>query len=240
MEAHDTSDAVVVMALYADEMKRTLTGRAGDWLARNGWPHLTMIVAFAVAGWTAYECSILLMNWAGLALRFAVNFLASYAAFLFCLSVWLATKPTLDRAALLDGAPKTIETKDPWDDDAIEQREQLVEHTTRSLENANKGDGAQALVGLALFAMVVGALIVASHMIWYARWHLGRMLVAGGKVTHRTLAAAPAVAWLVTPFRQTVWAAVILLVHYALLGLILQLAFPQAQTVAEIVRKVRN
>jgi hypothetical protein len=221
-------------------MKRTLTGRAGDWLARNGWPHLTMIVSFAVAGWAAYECSTLLMNWAGLALRFSVNFLAGYATFLFCLSVWLATKPTLDRSELLDGAPQDIETKDPWDDEAIERRGQMAEHVGRSVNDAPQGNAAQALVGLALLAMIIGALIVASHMIWYARWHLGRMLVAGGKVSHRTLGAAPAVAWLVTPFRQTVWAAVILLVHYALLGLILQLAFPQAQTVVEIMRKVRN
>jgi len=227
------------MALYSHEMQKALTGRAGDWLARKAWPHVTMVVAFAVSAWTAYECSIRIANVGGLALRFSLNFLAAYAVFVLCLGIWIWTKPTLDRSALLDGAPESIETKDPWDDEAVELREQIVDHASRSAKDSARGDGAQALIGLTLFAMIFGTLFVAAHMVWYARWHLGRMLVLGGKIRHRTLTDIPVVPWLVTPLRLTVWAATILLVHYALLGLLLQLAFPQARTLAEVVRLAR-
>ena len=226
-----------MMALYTHQMHKALTGRAGDWLARHAWPHVAMTVAFAVSAWAAYECSIRITDWGGLTLRFCVNFLSAYAAFLICLGLWLWTKPTLDRPALLDGAPEFIETKDPWDDEAVELREQVLDQANRSAQA--QGKGAQGLAGLALLVMILGPVLVAMHMIWYARWHLGHMLVLGGKVRHRTLTTPPAVAWLVIPLRQTVWAAVILLVHYVLLGLLLEWAFPQATTLADVVRLAR-
>ena len=228
------------MALYSQEMRKALTGRAGDWLARNAWPHVAMTVAFAISGWAAYECSIRITDWGGLTLRFSINFLAAYAAFLLCLGLWLWTKPTLDRPALLEGAPEFIETKDPWDDEAVELRQKVADEAQRAARDANQGGGPQGLVTWALFVMVFGPLFVAAHMIWYARWHLGHLLVLSGKVRHRTLMTPPAAAWLVVPFQQTVWAAVILLVHYVLLGLLLQWAFPQATTLAEVVRLARR
>ena len=94
----------------------------------------------------------------------------------------------------------------------------------------------QALVGLAHLCDDFWSGVVAAHIIWYARWHLGHMLVLGGKVRHRTLAATPAMPWLAAPLRLTLGAATILLVHYALLGLLLQLAFRQAATIADVVR----
>ena len=224
---------------YADEMRKALTGRAGDWLARHTWPHLTMVVALALSAWAAYQCSHFIVGWGGLTLRFSVNFLAAYAIFVLCLGLWLWTKPSLDRSALLDGAPKLIETKNPWDDDAIEGREQLIEHASRSAEDQARGEGVQGLIGLAIAAMILGTLFVAVHMVWYARWYLGRLLVQGGKLRHRTLTDVHAVSWLRAPLQLTEWAAVILLVHYALLGLLLQWAFPQAVTVADIVRRAR-
>ena len=60
-----------------------------------------------------------------------------------------------------DGAPEAIETKDPWDDDAIELREQVVVHASRSARDGARGDGAKALVGLTLFVMIFGAWFVA-------------------------------------------------------------------------------
>jgi len=180
------------------------------------------------------------MDWGGLTLRFSVNFLAAYAAFLLCLGLWLWTRPTLDRPALLDGAPEFIETKDPWDDEAEELRRRTLDQANDSALDAGRDKGAQGLAGLALFVMIVGPLLVAMHMIWYARWHLGHLLVLSGKVRHRTLTTPSAAAWLVVPFQQTVWAAAILLVHYVLLGLLLQWAFPQATTLAEVVRLARR
>jgi hypothetical protein len=198
-----------------------------------------MIVAFVLAAWAAYQCSLCTVGWGGLAVRFSVNFLAAYAVFALCLDFWLWTKPSLDRSALLDGAPETIETQNPWDDEAIEAREQLIEQSRRSVEHQARAEGAQGLIGLAIVAMIVGTLFVAAHMMWHARWYLGNLLVLGGKVRHSTITPPRAVSGLMAPLQLTGWAALILLVHYALLGLLLQWAFPQAVTVADIARLVR-
>ena len=164
-------------------------------------------------------------------------FLVGYAIFVLYLVLWLWTKPPLDTSALLDGRTKFIETKNPWDDEAIEGRERLIEHAQRSAEDQVRQEGAQALIALAIAAMIVGTLFVAVHMMWYARWYLGRLLVLGGKVRHRTLTDIPSASWVTAPLQLTIWAAVILLVHYALLGLLLQWAFPQASTVADLVMR---
>jgi hypothetical protein len=225
------------MAYYADQMRKGLTGRAGDWLARHSWPHLTMILAFILSAWAAYLCSNYIVGWGGFSFRFSVNFVAGYAVFVSCLGLWLWTKPSLDRSALLDGAPELIETQDPWDNEAIESRQRLIDDSMRTAEREARGDGLQGLIGLAVVTMVLGTLFVAMHMMWYARWYLGHLLVLGGKVRHRALTDVSAVPWLTAPVRLTFWAAVILLVHYALLGLLLQWAFPQAVTVSDIGRR---
>lgn len=176
-----------------------------------------------------------------MALRFSVNFLAGYAVFVLYLALWIATKPSLDRSALLDGAPETIETKNPWDDEEFETTKQLIEQTQESIQNQEQDQGLQGLIGLTVFAVLMGTLFVATHMTWYARWYLGRLLILGGKVRHRTLPDAPAgVSCVTAPLQLTIWAALILLAHYALLGLLLQWAFPQAATVADIVRSLRR
>ncbi len=225
------------MAYYADQMRKGLTRRAGDWLARHSWPHVTMILAFILSACAAYLCSNYIVGWGGFPLRFSVNFLAGYAVLVACLELWLWTKPSLDRAALLEGAPESIETQDPWDDEAVESRQRLIDESISSAQRESRGDGVQGLIGLAIIAMVVGTLFVAMHMMWYARWYLGYLLVLGGKVRHRALKDAGVVPWLTAPVRLTFWAAVILLVHYALLGLLLQWAFPQAVTVSDIGRR---
>jgi len=223
------------MGFYADKLRQVLTGRTGDWLARHTWPHLTMVAAFALSALAAHQCSLVIVNWGGFALRFSVNFLAGYSIFLLCLGLWQSAQPPLDQASLLDGASESIGTKNPWDDDAVEAREQFIEHAERSAKLQVRGEGLQGLIALAVLAMIVGTLIVAMHMIWYARWYLGRLLVLGGKVRHRTLPNLPLISRIMAPLWLTGWAAVILLVHYALLGLLLQWAFPKAVTVADIV-----
>jgi hypothetical protein len=228
------------MSYYADHMRQVLTGRAGDWLARRASPHLTITLAIALSGLGAYECSLRIVNWGSFALRFGVNFLAAYTVFVLCLVFWLWTKRPLDSADLLDGAPGTIETKDPWDDEAIESTERFIEQFRYSAEQEVRQHGAQALLGLAVAAMILGTLFVAAHMIYYARWYLGQLLVEGGKVRHRTLIDKSLVAWILAPFRLTFWAGVILLGHYVILGLLVQWAFPQAVTVADIVGRMRS
>jgi|GEM_PF-2265638 len=225
------------MAYYADQMRKALIGRTGDWLARHSWPYATMFLAFVLSFWAAYQCSHHVLGWGGFSIRFSVNFLAGHFVFVAYLSLWLWTKPSLDQSVLLKGASDAIETQDPWDDEANESRQRIVEETTRSAIRESRGDGVQGLIGLSVLAMIVGTLFVAMHMMWYARWYLGNLLVLGGKVRHRTLQDITAVPWLTAPVRLTVWAAVILLVHYALLGLLLQWAFPAATTVADIVRR---
>ena len=84
------------MGYYAERLRTALTGRAGDWLARHAWPHLTMALAFVLSVWAAYQCSQSVLGWGGLAVRFSVNFLAAYAMFVLCLGLWLSLKPSLD------------------------------------------------------------------------------------------------------------------------------------------------
>jgi len=227
------------MGFYAEKMRIALTGRAGDWLARHSWPRLTMLVAFSLSASAAYQFSQYTVGWGGLAVRFSLSFLVAYAVFVLCLALWLSLKPSVDQAALLDGAPEAIETKNPWDDEAIENREQVIEHATRSAEQQAHTEGVGGLIVLALVAMIVGTVFVAAHMTWYARWYLGRLLVLGGKVRHRSLTEVPAASCLTAPVQLTLWTAVILLAHYAMLGLLLQWAFPQAVTVADIVRRMQ-
>ena len=228
------------MSYYAHRMHKALSGRAGDWLARHAWPHLTMVVAVTVASLAAFQCSLGIVNWGGFALRFSINFLVGYAVLVLCLAIWLWTKPSLHPEDLLDGATKTIETKNPWDDEAIEARERLIEQATESARHQAFDDGAAGLLGLAIASLIFGTLFVAAHLIWYARWYLGRLLLLGGKVHHRTLADVPAISWLTAPLQITGAAAVILLVHYALLGVILEWAFPGAATIADLAGKLRR
>jgi len=225
--------------VYADTMRTALTGRAGDWLARHSWPRITMVAVFSLSAWAAYQCSNWIAGWGGFATRFSISFLAGYAVFVLCLVCWLWIRPSLDQVALLDGAPDSIETINPWGEEATEAREQFLDGARRSAEHQARADGAQGLIGLAVAAIIVGTLFVVLHMVWYARWYLGRLLLLGGKVRHRTLENQQAFSYLAAPVQITIWAAVILLVHYALLGLILQWAFPQAVTIADIVRRMR-
>lgn len=228
------------MSFYNNQMRIALTGRAGDWLARRAWPHFTMMGAFVLSGLVALLCSHFTASWGGFAFRFGVNFLAGYAAFVLCLGLWLRGKPSLDQSALLEGAPALIETKNPLDDEELENRERLLDATKRSAQDqAQRVENAQGLFGLALAAYIIGAIFVAAYMTWYARWHLGCLLVQGGKVRHRTLEREPVDSWLTSPLRLTLTAGVVLLLHYTLLGLILQWTFPQATTLGDIIRAIR-
>ncbi len=167
------------MPFYAEEMRKALTARAGDWLARHAWPRLTLITAFTLSALGAYDCAHWIVSWGGFALRFSVVFLVGYAIFVVYLVLWLWTKPLLDPSDLLDGAPKAIETKDPWDDEAAEGRQQLIEQTTRSTINQGQQAGVQGLLVLSIVGVILGTLFVAMHMLWYARWYLGRLMVLG-------------------------------------------------------------
>ena len=228
------------MSYYAQRMHKVLTARAGDWLARHAWPHLTMVVAFALSFLAAYQCSIGIVNWGGFAIRFSINFLVGYAVYVLSLAIWLGTKSSLQSDDLLKGAPKTIETKNPWSDEAIEDRERFIEQTTESASRDALEDGAAGLLGAAIAILILGTLFVAAHLIWYARWYLGRLLILSGKIRHRTLMDAPPLNWLTAPLQVTGAAAVILLLHYALLGAILEWAFPGATTIADLAGKLRK
>lgn len=83
---------------------------------------------------------------------------------------------------------------------------------------------------------IAGILLVAWHWVRHARWYLGKLLVLGGKVRHRTVSVPDSGAWLLLPLRQTVWPAVALVLHYWLIGLLLQVLFPAATTVADVIR----
>jgi hypothetical protein len=221
---------------YADRMQKVLTGRTGDWIARRSRPWLVMLLAFLAACLSAFECSSMLLTLgvSGMAIRFALSFLAAYAAFLLILSAWFLLMPAIDARSLLDGAPQTIETTSPQDDDT-----DWEEQVRQAMQHVDAQDRAKALVGFLLIAAVLGALFVMLHWIRFARWYLAELLLLGGKVRHkvtRRLEVAPS---FVVLLRQTIWIALTLLVHYSLIGLSLQLAFPLAATVVDVIGLVR-
>jgi hypothetical protein len=197
-----------------------------------------MVVAFALSFFAAYQCSLYIVSWGGFALRFAINFAVGYAVYVLSLAIWLGAKPSLRSEDLLEGASETIETKNPWSDEAIEARERLVDQAVESARH--EADGAKGLLGAAIVALILGTLFVAAHLIWYARWYLARLFILSGKIRHRTLVDVPAASWLTAPLQITGAAAVILLLHYALLGAILEWAFPGATTIADLAGRMRR
>jgi hypothetical protein len=80
--------------------------------------------------------------------------------------------------------------------------------------------------------------IVALYWIFFAPWFLGQLLVLGGKIQHRTLPESGSASWLLALMQQTKWIAIILGLHYLAIGFALQLIFPQAATVADVVRVI--
>lgn len=58
----------------------------------------------------------------------------------------------------------------------------------------------------------------------------------GGRIRHPASQFDPAQAWLWAPFRQTGVIAIMLVLHYLLVGFIFDIEFPQADTVFAALR----
>lgn len=230
------------MGFYAEQMQKALACRAGDWICVHHAPRTIMLFTFLASMASAYGGSSWLLS-AGIqsmAVRFAICFVLAYLVFLAVLGCWYLHVPRVGKRELLEQAAAAPRTQDPTD---VDREESAWERSFNDgLEQAmqrNPQQGAAALAGLCIFAAIIGALIVAFHWIRYAPWYLGQLLVLGGKVEHRAIPRASPNAWIAVLLSQTKWVAIILFVHYVAIGVGLQLSFPQAHTVADVLRLMR-
>lgn len=235
--------------VYSERMQKALVGRAGDWLTRQSLPRLTMTLAVAVGTMASMQCADAIVGVRSLGLRFPACFLAGYVGYLATLGAWYLCRSPVNSRTLLQDAPPTIRTAEPWsanlDDDGDPQNpfsssdadfwRQMRESTLR---DAGK-DVPGALIAFLLSVAFLGAILVGVHRIVYAPWYLGELLVLGGKVRHETSSAPPAQFWAAVLFWQSRYEAIALCVHYVLLGLLLQLVFPNAATMSDVFRFMR-
>lgn len=223
---------------YADRMRTALIGRAGDWLARRSWPQGTMLLSFAAAGLAGYAASLALDSLAapGVALRIMLGSAAAYAGYGLFYTAWIRCQPTTPAMSLLEGAPADIETRSPWDDeDGVAERiERAFEQQVH--QSNHNGDSGLGLLGFLLLVSLLGLVFVALHACWYARWNLGALLVDGGRIEHRALGPRDPWAWIAAPFRQSGVIALALAMNHATLAVIAQWQFPQANSLADVLR----
>lgn len=226
--------------VYADQLRVALTGRLGDWLRRERCPRAVMTFALLFAGLIGFGWSALLFDIGlrNMSMRFSLGYFVAYSAFVLFLGAWLHTAPELNRQRLMDGAPSDICTRDPGDIDDTDESSAMRRAFRSSFEHEIRvrGMDPRGLAGLAIAAAIIGVIAVAWHYIWQAPWHLAQMLIEAGKLRHRALPAPSQFAWLLAPIHRTGWAALILGLHYAAAGWILQAVFPQAVTIADVVR----
>lgn len=227
-----------MMGFYADRMRTALTLLAGDWITRHGRPRMVVVIAFVASFVAAHFASTLLLS-AGLssmALRFTVCFALGYFVFLLALSGWYLRMPCLESRQLLEGKGAQTRTRDPseWNADDSTWGD-VWDHLAREIEPPQ---AAAALAAFYLLAAVIGTAIVAIYWIYFAPWYLGQLLVLGGKVRHRSLSNSGGAPAPLALMQQTKWIAVILGLHYLGIGIGLQLVFPQAVTIADVVRLI--
>lgn len=207
--------------VYADRMRATLTGRAGDWLARNTRPRLIVVSSYGLATFVAWQACNSLSEFGvrdPLA-RTSIGFATAYLTYVVAVSGWLICMPTLDQQALLDGASDQIATRSPmevapgWLDDVAEGVRAAIRQDAR-----NAG-------GIAIGAAVLGILFLLTFWTYYAPWYMGELMVLAGKVHHGSIGDVASNAWIVEPIRQSFWMAFGLLLHFLLLGSLLTLKF---------------
>ena len=102
-------------SFYAEQVRKALIGRAGDWLDRAAWPRATLVLIFLMATAVAYAVSTSLTNAqvGGLAVRFLVSFAAGYASFFLLSGAWFMLRSPVGTETLMRGAPNEPETHEP-------------------------------------------------------------------------------------------------------------------------------
>jgi len=219
--------------VYRDNMRKVLIGRAGDWIARTSSPRFVIFIAFTLAMMAAYLCSLMLIqiSLGGFGVRFGLSFILGYLVYLLWIGIWFHRKPILNTRMLLDGAPPEIQTKSPLD---ASENDFNVGDLSDVIRQSRPPNDPRGLVVLLTIVGILGVAIVMFHWVRYARWYLGEVLVAGGKVSHRICSPATGGSFFIAPAQQSFWVAVILLLHYTMIGVLLQMQFPTAVTIGDV------
>ena len=151
------------------------------------------------------------------AVRFALGGLVGYVMYLLWIGLWFLRVSPIEAKSLLIDGPEQIHTDvpgesrfDDWLDDSARG----------ALEQANQRTN--DAIAVLVFAAVLGVLYVVFHVVYHAPWYLGKLLVDGGKTRHRTTPAGNTADFVVLPLLQSWPVAVILVVHYTMLGLVFQ------------------
>ncbi len=203
--------------VYVERMRRALTGRTGDWLARNSWPRLVVLGSYGVAASCAYQASISLehLGVENLTARLSLGFLIAYICYVVLIGIWLRLMPTLQHQTLIQNAPAEIETRSPseggheWMDQATDQARITIQRDARGV------------VGLVVGLAILGIVFLLGHWLLHARWYLAELMVLSGKVPHRSIRNRRRDSWVREPFRQSFWMAFGLLLHFMLIGQLL-------------------
>ena len=217
---------------YRDRMRKALTGRAGDWLARNSCPRIVVLVSYLLGAALAFPASVSLKvsGVESMPVRFAISFLVGYVFYSVLLSVWLRFVPTLDKNALMKGS-NGIQTIGPheeainWGDsrsETLHTNPDLIKSTVNSLQREVIRQP-KAIVALPLLVAILGIVFLMAYWLFHARWYLGDLLIRAGRIRHKSLPKPPREAWLIQPYCQSIWMAIALLAHFVLLGMVLQI-----------------
>lgn len=203
--------------VYVDRMRRTLTGRTGDWLARNSFPRTVVLASYAVGGLIAYQAtvSLQLLGVDSMTIRMIGAFAFAWLTYLCVIALWLRCMPSLDSQALLAEATGNIQTQRPGDSD-----DEWLEHAIRAAEHQIRRD-ARSTFALLLGVAILGILFLLTHWMLHARWYLAELMVDAGKIQHRSIRAVSSDEWIFAPVRQSYWLAIGLTAHFALIGMLL-------------------
>lgn len=82
------------------------------------------------------------------------------------------------------------------------------------------GHDARNVLGLLLAVGVLGFLFVSIHFVFHAPYFLGQLLVDGGKIRHRAMPIGKGLDAILLPFLQSWPIALILLLHYTVIGFV--------------------
>ncbi|MFZ5831669.1 MAG: hypothetical protein ACOY3P_16405 [Planctomycetota bacterium] len=210
------------MSYYKHKMRILLTRRTGDWLKLQERPRLSAAVVLLIA------CLVAVLCWRGVAvagvrsegLRLAVSCVAAYAAYLAGVATWFARfSPVELKSLLAGGTGGAIATQVPGEsefDDALD--------TSMDTAFREAGNQARNVLGMLLAVAVLGSLFVSIHFIFHAPYYLGQLLVDGGKIRHRAMSTGNDLDAIVLPFLQSWPIALVLLLHYMMIGFVVDAA----------------
>jgi hypothetical protein len=208
------------MSYYQEEMCRTLTQRAGDWLQCKYWPRTTALIVLGMSVACLYFSSLLAFACGVeyLPLRFAISTFCGYLMYLLLLGLWMRVFTSIEAKDLLI-KEATLKSTDVAGESEFDERlnnvaQEALRESTRRAEN---------LVGFVVILCLFGVFFISCHFVYHAPWYLAQLLVQSGKIRHRAVPTGSMFDSLVLPLWQSWPAAILLLLHSASLGLAIKI-----------------